>query len=76
MHYVFRKGQWRTVELPYSDPILTPDHKQWAAAIVATEIVKGTSQQEAELLAEKRLYERIYGIAVPIAASKDRAGTA
>lgn len=62
MYLVFRKGEWKQVTLPFSDPLFTPAHLQWAAAVVATEQTKGASQQAAELIAEKRLYERIYGL--------------
>ena len=58
---VFLEGVWHDINLPFSDPLLTEDHKRWAAARVARYLAKGYSQRQATDLAEKALLERIYG---------------
>ncbi len=58
---VFLRGQWHDIALPFSDPILTEGHKRWAAAVVARHLAAGHSQREATDLAEKALFERMYG---------------
>lgn len=68
--YAFRRGRWMEVPaLPFSDPLLTPTHLQFASAVVATELARGSSQQHAEQIAEKKMYERIYGAAAQQAAA-------
>jgi hypothetical protein len=57
---VFRRGTWHTVELPFSDPMLTKGHLAAAAAVVANQMVKGVSVNIAE--AEKIMYDGILGI--------------
>ena len=57
---VFRRGTWYTVELPFSDPMLTKGHLAAAAAVVANQMVKGVSVNVAE--AEKIMYDGILGI--------------
>jgi len=57
---VFRRGTWHTVELPFSDPMLTKGHLAAAAAVVANQMVKGVSVNIAE--AEKIMYTDILGI--------------
>lgn len=59
---VFRKGTWHTVELPFSDPMLTRGHKAAAAAQAVNEIVRGTSVDVAVAAAEKVMYKEILGI--------------
>jgi len=51
---VFRRGVWKTVDVPFSDPMLTLGHKAAAAAMIAN----GTSIEKAEQL----LYEEVLGI--------------
>ena len=51
---VFRRGVWKTIDVPFSDPMLTPGHKAAAAAMIAN----GLSTEKAEQL----LYEQILGI--------------
>ena len=51
---VFRRGVWQTIDVPLSDPMLTPGHKAAAAAIIAN----GLSLEKAEQL----LYEQLLGI--------------
>lgn len=57
---VFRRGTWHTVNLPFSDPMLTKGHLAAAAAVVANQMVKGVSVNIAE--AEKIMYDGILGI--------------
>ena len=57
---VFRRGRWIRVQLPFSDPLLTESHRRFVAAVAATWISKGHSQQAAEAAAEKVLYEALY----------------
>jgi hypothetical protein len=57
---VFRRGTWHTVDLPFSDPMLTKGHLAAAAAVVANQMVKGVSVNIAE--AEKIMYDGILGI--------------
>jgi len=57
---VFRRGTWHTVDLPFSDPMLTKGHLAAAAAVVANQLVKGVSVNIAE--AEKIMYDGILGI--------------
>jgi hypothetical protein len=57
---VFRRGTWHTVELPFSDPMLTKGHLAAAAAVVANQMVKGAPVNIAA--AEKIMYEQILGI--------------
>jgi hypothetical protein len=61
--YVFCGGSWREVDVNlFSDPALTEGQKQFAASIVAMETVsRGTPLEEAVSIAEKRLYERVFG---------------
>ena len=58
---VFQSGAWHDITLPFSDPMLTDAHKQWAAAVVVRELKRGVSMREATGLAEAALYERLYG---------------
>lgn len=51
---VFRRGTWHTIDIPFSDPMLTEGHKAAAAAMIAN----GLSVP----MAEKRMYEIILGI--------------
>jgi hypothetical protein len=62
--YAFRGGKWLQPQLPFSDPLLTPAHLQIAAAHAATALNRGSSQQQAEQVAEKKMYEAIYGAAL------------
>jgi hypothetical protein len=57
---VFRRGTWHTVDLPFSDPMLTKGHLAAAAAVVANQMVKGVSVNIAE--AEKIMYDSMLGI--------------
>jgi hypothetical protein len=57
---VFRRGTWHTVELPFSDPMLTKGHLAAAVAVVANQMVKGAPVNIAA--AEKIMYEQILGI--------------
>jgi len=59
---VFRKGIWHTIELPFSDPMLTGGHKAAAAAVCVNERIKGTSFEVAVATAEKAMYGSILGI--------------
>jgi hypothetical protein len=60
-HHIFRGGRWLQVEpLPFYDPILTPADHQFAAAVAGTCLARGCSRQQAEQVAEKKLYARIY----------------
>lgn len=56
----FRKGEWIEVQLPFSDPMWTSKEKAAAGAMIATGLVRGKSQQAAELAAEKAIYDRLY----------------
>ena len=58
---VFRKGTWYSVELPFSDPMLTGGHKAAAAAVCVNERIKGTSFEVAVATAEKAMYGEILG---------------
>ena len=51
---VFRRGVWHTIDVPLSDPMLTPAHKAAAAAMIAN----GLSVEKAEQF----LYEQVLGI--------------
>ena len=53
----FRKGVWYSIELPFSDPMLTEGHLRAAAAVAANHLVKGTSVAAAVAAAEKAMYE-------------------
>lgn len=59
-HLVFRAGQWHEVALPFSDPVLGQRHRQFAAGVVVREQLRGASQQQAEMVAEKAVYDQIY----------------
>ncbi len=56
----FRKGEWVEVELPFSDPMWTTKEKALAGAMIATGIAYGQTIQNAELAAEKAVYDRLY----------------
>jgi hypothetical protein len=56
---VFRHGTWVTVNVPLSDPTLTPGHKRFAAAVAASALVRGASPSVALAAAEQRLYEDV-----------------
>jgi hypothetical protein len=57
---VFRSGAWRSVQVVLSDPLLTEDHKRYAASIIASRLEKGDSLHSATVEAEKSVYLRIY----------------
>jgi hypothetical protein len=59
---VFRRGKWHTIELPFSDPMLTEGHLAAAAAIATNHIVKGASFDVAVAAAEKTMYTDILRI--------------
>jgi len=56
---VFRRGKWHTVELPFSDPMLTEAHKAGAAALITNKLMKGASFDVATAAAEKTMYSEI-----------------
>jgi len=51
---VFRRGVWKTIDVPLSDPMLTPGHMAAVAAMIAN----GLSTEKAEQF----LYEQVLGI--------------
>jgi hypothetical protein len=57
---VFRAGAWHTVTLPFSDPLWTAGHRQFAAGVVVREQLRGASRQQAEMVAEKAVFDQIY----------------
>lgn len=57
---VFRKGQWYTIEVPLSDPLLSEHHRQELASTAVSWIVRGASFTTAIAEAEKALYMRLY----------------
>jgi len=57
---VFRRNMWYAIQLPFSDPMLTEQHKRVAAAVAANEIAKGIAVEVATATAEKTMYEAIY----------------
>jgi hypothetical protein len=57
---VFRRGKWMDIKLPFSDPMLTPAHRQMAAAVAGTEMARGHSSEAAMATAEQVLYETLY----------------
>jgi hypothetical protein len=57
---VFRNGTWNTVDVAFSDPILTESHRREAAALIASRVEKGDSLVSATAEAEKMLYGRLY----------------
>ena len=59
---IFRRGKWHTIELPFSDPMLTEGHRMVAAAVAANHLVKGASVDVAVAAAEKAMYQEILGI--------------
>jgi hypothetical protein len=59
---VFRRGKWHTIELPFSDPMLTEAHLAAAASVAANHIVKGASFEAATAAAEKTMYAHILRI--------------
>jgi len=59
---VFRKGKWHSVELPFSDPMLTEGHKAAAAAVCVNEMMKGTSFDVAVATAEKAMYDVVLNV--------------
>lgn len=59
---VFRRGKWYTIELPFSDPMLTKRHYAIAAAVTINHINKGASFDTAIAMAEKIMYDEILGI--------------
>ena len=59
---VFRRGTWHSIELPFSDPMLTKGHLAAAAAVVANHLVKGASVDAAVAASEKIMYDGILGI--------------
>jgi hypothetical protein len=62
---VFRRNMWYAIQLPFSDPILTDEHKRIAAAVAANEVAKGVSVEVATATAEKTMYEKIYRVKNP-----------
>ena len=58
---VFRKGQWKTVQLPAIDPMFSLAHKQRLAAAVSGAAVSGAaSGAEAFQKAEIEIYKEIF----------------
>jgi hypothetical protein len=57
---VFRNGNWKSIEVALSDPILTQGHRQEAAAFIASRMERGYSLVSATADAEKMLYTRLY----------------
>ena len=62
---VFRRNMWYAIQLPFSDPILTEEHKRIAAAVTVNEVAKGVSVEVATATAEKTMYEAIYRLKNP-----------
>jgi hypothetical protein len=56
---VFRKGRWHTVDIPFSDPMLTDGHRRAAAALTVNGMLKGASVEAAVAAAEKTMYQTI-----------------
>lgn len=56
---VFRKGRWHTVDLPFSDPMLTDGHRRAAAALTVNGMLRGTPVEAAVAAAEKSMYQTI-----------------
>jgi hypothetical protein len=59
---VFRRGKWHTVEMPFSDPMLTKGHLAAAASQAVNHMLKGASFDVAVAAAEKTMYADILGI--------------
>lgn len=57
---VFRRNMWYAIQLPFSDPMLTEEHKRIAAAVAGNEVAKGVSVEVATATAEKTMYEKIF----------------
>ena len=57
---VFRKGQWISVSVPSTDPMLGTHHKQRLAAAIGTRVAKGQSVAAATQAAEAELYQEIF----------------
>jgi hypothetical protein len=57
---VFFGGTWHAVELPFSDPLLSTGHLQYAASVYVVERSRGATEQQAINRAEQRMYEQMY----------------
>jgi len=55
---VFRKGVWREIELPFSDPMMSEANRKYAAAIIAN--YRESSTKMAITIAETEYYSRIF----------------
>jgi len=62
---VFRRNMWYAIQLPFSDPMLTEEHKRIAAAVAGNEVARGVSVEVATATAEKTMYEKIYHLKNP-----------
>ena len=61
---VFRRNMWYAIQLPFSDPMLTEEHKRIAAAVAGNEVARGVSVEVATATAEKTMYEKIYRLRI------------
>jgi hypothetical protein len=57
---VFRKGTWMTIELPPTDPMLSPGQVRGLAAAIATAVSKGLPYDAAVLKSESEMYQEIF----------------
>jgi hypothetical protein len=54
---VFRKGQWKEIDVPLVDPIFSEEHKRLAASIAASSAKTGDALM---MELEEFLYRRLY----------------
>jgi hypothetical protein len=59
---VFRKGVWREIELPFSDPMMSEANRKYAAAIIAN--YRESSLKMAITIAETDYYSRMFPLRV------------
>ena len=55
---VFRKGIWREIEPPFSDPMMSEADRKYAAAIIAN--YRESSLKMAVTIAETEFYSRMF----------------
>jgi hypothetical protein len=58
--WVFSRGKWQDIALPFSDPVWTEAHRRMAATVIASALGRGATAREAEREAEEVVYGVLY----------------
>lgn len=58
--WVFSRGKWIDITLPFSDPVWTEGHKRMAATVIASALGRGATIVAAEREAEEVVYSVLY----------------